>query len=140
MSNFYEQKTFPCIEKVELAEDVTFSSIHDINAKFYMKLMTPNIDTTKIIEKTSGEYQQTNYIILPIPGYLLLSFMKPSLGRVVTNEEDDKNESENDKYVFVFSSNKFTIPKGTEFLVEFVGGDLKMTKICIVGIYNNPYE
>ena len=56
------------------------------------------------------------------------------------NEEDDKNESENDKYVFVFSSNKFTIPKGTEFLVEFVGGDLKMSKICIVGIYNNPYE
>lgn len=135
--NFYEQKTFPSIELIELAEDVSFSSIHDINAKFYMKLMTPNIDTSKIIENKNGKYQESNYIILPIPGYLLLSFMKPSLGKVVTT---DQTQAQNDKYVFVFDSNTYTIPKGTKFLAELIGGELKISKICIVGIYNNPYE
>lgn len=135
--NFYEQETFPSIELIELAEDVSFSSIHDINAKFFMKLMTPNIDTSKIIENKNGKYQESNYIILPIPGYMLLSFMKPSLGKVVTTDE---TQAQNDKYVFVFDSNTYTIPKGTKFLVELIGGDLTISKICIVGIYNNPYE
>ncbi len=135
--NFYEQKTFTSIELIELAEDVSFSSIHDINAKFYMKLMTPNIDTSKIIENKNGKYQESNYIILPIPGYMLLSFMKPSLGKVVTTDE---TQAQNDKYVFVFDSNTYTIPKGTKFLAELIGGELKISKICIVGIYNNPYE
>jgi hypothetical protein len=125
--NYYNSEFYPCIEKAILAEDITFTSIDDIKGKFFIKVLTPQVDTngsiTKIIPRVSSNTNQnTNYVELRIPQYMLFQFMTPKI--------DSKG------YMY-FSLNKkktFTIPKGTTFYVEFLGGDPLISKIIIIGL------
>lgn len=126
-NNFYEQKTFPAIEQVELAEDLNFTVPVDIEGKFYMKIMTPSVSTDEIYERKENGLERANYIILKIPSYILFSFMTP-YAKFAPNSLGGGN-------VLVYSTDKFTIPKGTKFLVEFVGGILRLEHLAIVGIY-----
>jgi hypothetical protein len=92
MSNFFEQKRL-ITERVKLAEDITLpESIDDyenIKAKFYINIFTPLVDksetrteyksapSTKIYNNNTlnpSNYQQSNYITLTIPRYILFQF------------------------------------------------------------------
>jgi hypothetical protein len=92
MSNFFEQKRL-ITERVKLAEDITLpESIDDyenIKAKFYINIFTPLVDksetrteyrsapSTKIYNNNKlnpSDYQQSNYITLTIPRYILFQF------------------------------------------------------------------
>lgn len=126
--NFYEQSSFPAIEKVTLAEDLTFKNLSDIEGKFFMDLMTPTMDTDYVIERDYGKYQKTNYINLTIPAYLLLSFMK---GEITMSGSGP---------VITFPTSYFTIPKGTEFTAAFIGGIPMIERLSILGVYFNDEE
>lgn len=123
--NFYEASSFPCIEKVELAEDIQFNTISNITAKFYFKLMSPTQDTSELIERKMDGYEKTNYIYLTIPAYLLLSFVGP-----LPIIYDPALNTQ----VLCSSKKSYTIKKGTQFLVEFVGGHAELEYINIVGV------
>ena len=125
-NNFYEKQEFPAVEQVELAEDLTFTVPKDIEGKFYMKLMTPTLDTDELVERNDNGFERTNYIILTIPSYILLSFMT-NYSSLVPHTYGG--------YTLVFNKDSFTVPKGTKFLVEFVGGILRLERLSIVGIY-----
>ena len=92
MSNFFEQKRL-ITERVKLAEDITLpESIDDyenIKAKFYINIFTPLVNksetrieyrsapSTKIYNNNKlnpSDYQQSNYITLTIPRYILFQF------------------------------------------------------------------
>lgn len=124
-NNFYEADSFPAMEQVELAEDIIFETPTDIEGKFYMKLMTPSANTDKIIERNENGIEKANYILLTIPAYLVLSFMMPYA----------KMMPHSYGYTLVYTRDQFTIPKGTKFLVSFVGGVLRLERLSIVGIY-----
>ena len=126
-NNFYEADSFPATEQVELAEDIVFESPKDIEGKFYMKLMTPSANTDKIIERNENGIEKANYILLTIPAYLVLSFMLP-YAKISPYPYGDN-------YTLVYNKDQFTIPKGTKFLVSFVGGVLRLERLSIVGIY-----
>lgn len=126
-NNFYEADSFPAMEQVELAEDIIFETPTDIEGKFYMKLMTPSANTDKIIERNENGIEKANYILLTIPAYLVLSFMMPYAKMMP--------HSYGAHYTLVYTRDQFTIPKGTKFLVSFVGGVLRLERLSIVGIY-----
>lgn len=127
MPNYYDEQQFNTVEKVTLAEDIIlpnvdqspFTVYKDIEAKFFINIMTPLLSKTELNNKVKsspsnkgnkGEdlrissYQSSNYIILTIPKYIVLNFTD-------------------------------IIPKGTEFLVASIGGDIDINKMRIIGIY-----
>ena len=92
MSNFYEDKKL-ITERVKLAEEITLpediNDYENIKAKFYINIFTPLVDkskttfeskpapSTKIYNNnnlTPSNYNQSNYIILTIPRYILFQF------------------------------------------------------------------
>ena len=92
MGSFYEDKKL-ITERVKLAENITLpESINDyenISAKFYINIFTPLVDKTKTkveskaapsVRKynnnnlTPSDYEQSNYITLTIPRYILFQF------------------------------------------------------------------
>ena len=123
--NFYESGSFPYIEKVELAEDIVFDIISNITAKFYFKLMSPTQDTTELIDKKENGYTKTNYIYLTIPAYILLTFVDPM--PIIYNADNNIN-------LLSFTKKQYTIKKGTQFLVEFVGGYGLLDYLNIIGV------
>lgn len=143
--SFYEQSSFNSIEKVILAEDIKFTEVKDITAKFYVPVMTPTENMNKARNRTTDSYSMSNYINLKIPAYLLLSFMSP---KIETIEHDPKicssecgfakeqkhKGTKGNKYFLTFEKNSFTIPKGTTFLIAFLGGYLAIDKTYIIGL------
>ena len=126
MSNFYEEKTL-ITERVKLAEDITLpESIDDyknIQAKFYLSIYTPLVDTANIKTQSKSapslskynnnnlkpsKYNEVNYITLTIPRYILFQF---------------KNK----------------IPKGTEFIITDIG-EFKIEHFRIIGVYTLDIE
>jgi len=92
MGNFFENKEL-ITERVKLAEDIFLpESINDyknISAKFYLNIYTPMLDKSKIKSEEKpapllskfnnnninpSKYEQSNYIELTIPRYILLQF------------------------------------------------------------------
>lgn len=125
MSNIYESDPYnsTSLEQVILAEEIEFTAIKDLKGKFFMKSMTPSIDTTEIIERNEDGYQKTNYIVLNIPAYLLLSFMDGKVKQVAPSGE----------YCLTFDKDKFVIPKGTAFVAEFLSGFNSINHLSIIG-------
>jgi hypothetical protein len=92
MSNFFEEKKL-VTERVKLAEDIILpDSIDDYKntkAKFYLLIYTPLIDKDNIKTQTKSapslskfnnnnlkpsKYDESNYITLTIPRYILFQF------------------------------------------------------------------
>ena len=124
--NFYQSGSFPCIEKAVLANDVIVSDINNTTGNFYIRVLTPSLDiSTSYNNRRSGNAPSTsNYITLKIPSYMVMHFMKPQLQYI-----DDERTIR----TLVFPSSG-KIPAGTEFYVEFLGGDPLIEKISLVGI------
>ena len=141
-----ENDNIQTIEKAILAENLTFSTLEAVEGKFFIPSTTPSMDSDNATAKKSNKYTQSNYIELVIPPHLLLMFMKPQLVPV-QNIKHNPSKCTTDSsilnhkilginYILGFSTNTFTIPKGTEFLIDFLGGDMEIDKISIIGIYS----
>ena len=134
-ANYYEQDFQTSIEKAILAEDLYFTTIDNIQGKFYLPVMMPTSDIDKPVIKSNAPQKTSNFIKLNIPGYILLQFMIGSITSLqvdgTTSSVSGKNGS---KMALMFGTNKFKIPKGTVFLVGFLGGEFTIEKTCIVGL------
>lgn len=149
---YYENDDIPTIEKAVLAETLKFSTLEAVEGKFFIPVTTPSIDTEELTTKKNAKYTESNYVELVIPPHLLLMFMKPQIVPVADfvdklkhtpekceedcKELDHKITGNKIKYVLGFESNSFSIPKGTEFLIEFLGGHMEIDHIAIIGIYS----
>ena len=134
-ANYYEQDFQTSIEKAILAEDLYFTTIDNIQGKFYLPVMMPTSDIDKPVIKSNAPQKTSNYITLNIPGYMLFQFMIGSITSLqvdgTTSSVSGKNGS---KMALMFGNNKFKIPKGTVFLVGFLGGEFTIEKTCFVGL------
>lgn len=131
--NYYEQDFQTSIEKAILAEDLYFNSIDNIQGKFYLPVMMPTSDITNPITRTNSSITTSNFIKLNIPGYMLLQFMMGSITSLkVENLQVTGNNG--NKMVLTFGTTNFKIPKGTVFLVSFLGGEFTIEKTCIIGL------
>ena len=114
---------------------LAYNELKNIDAKFYIPvLMTTfqntglEINTANRAPKTTGfksdirslPYNSSNCIILTIPKYIILQFI------------DLKNEIEGSKDPI--------IPKGTEFLIACVGGQMNLEQLRIIGLYTLTYN
>ena len=97
--------------------------------------MMPTSDIDNPVTKSNAPLKTSNYITLNIPGYMLFQFMIGSITSLqvdgTTSSVSGKNGS---KMALMFGTNKFKIPKGTVFLVGFLGGEFTIEKTCIVGL------
>lgn len=127
--NYYENAndSIKTIERAILAETISFNSLESINGKFFIPSIMPSLEMDNATDKKTNELTKSNYLELSIPGYILTMFMNPKLIPV--------NNMENIKFILGFDSNEFVIPKGTEFLIEFVGGLVDSELISVIGIY-----
>ena len=134
-ANYYEQDFQTSIEKAILAEDLYFTTIDNIQGKFYLPVMMPTSDIDNPVTKSNAPLKTSNYITLNIPGYMLFQFMIGSITSlqvdVTKSSVSGKNGS---KLALMFGTDKFKIPKGTVFLVGFLGGEFTIEKTCIVGL------
>lgn len=140
--SYYNQNSVNTIEKVILAEDLTFSSFDSVYGKFFIPSSTPSLEMENATEKKTSKYTSSNYIELPIPTHFLIMFMQP---QIVPVEDIDHTEEPMEhiinggiKYILGFSASTFSIPKGTEFLIECLGGEMELDNMSIVGIYSLP--
>ena len=146
--NYYENANdnIQTIEKAVLAENLTFSALEAVEGKFFIPSTTPSIETENATTKKTNKYTQSNYVELVIPPHILLMFMNPKLVPITnikhnpsqcTPESSTLNHTITGvNYILGFATNKFTIPKGTEFLIEFLGGHMEIDHISIVGIFS----
>lgn len=145
--SYYENSSddLKSTEKAIVAEDIEFDSLQPLVGKFFIPAITPSMDTEEIEETTNAKFSQSNYVELTIPPYFLLMFMNPVLvpisairhspstcGDMCTSQAHRSSYN----YYLGFKTNKFKIPKGTEFLIEFLGGYVELDKIAIIGIYS----
>lgn len=134
-ANYYEQDFQTSIEKAILAEDLYFTTIDNIQGKFYLPVMMPTSDIDKPVIKSNAPQKTSNYIKLNIPGYILLQFMIGSITSLQVDKTKLSVSGKNgSKMTLMFETNKFKIPKGTVFLVGFLGGEFTIEKTCIVGL------
>lgn len=94
MINIFEDKSI-ITERVKLVEDIklpeSINEYKNISAKFYFDIFTPLVDKSKINTQfkqapstnkysnngiATSDYQQSNYITLIIPRYMLFQFNK----------------------------------------------------------------
>lgn len=146
-SSYYESDYQTSIERVVLAEDVKFTTVDNVQGKFYIPVMTPGTDTTANAKiQSNGARTTANYVTLNIPGYMLFQFMSPTLTTLKTkNTKEQVVCSNGSKSVlsFIFdpdSKSSFTIPKGTVFLVSFLGGEFTIERTCIVGLLTTDIQ
>ena len=97
--------------------------------------MMPTSNIDKPVIKSNAPQKTSNYIKLNIPGYILLQFM---IGSITSLQVDKTNLSiscrNGSKMTLMFGATEFKIPKGTVFLVGFLGGEFTIEKTCIVGL------
>ena len=141
IENFYEQQTYQTIEKAILAESITASGFKDVKGKFFLKVMTPSVKTDSVNSKIENGVSSSNFVELTIPGYLLLSFANPKIEQIIHQPNDgeyDHKGSSGNTCALTFSSSGFTVPKDSEFLVEFMGGNLEIDSACVIAVYKVP--
>lgn len=124
-------------EVVRLAADAEYIGfIHDynLNGQFIIPILTPMMKTSAKVNdkiriapikgtkmKYASTITRTNYVEVPIPLHLVWEYVVRSSIRNFTTNSYDTN-----LYIQV------EIPKGTEFVISFVGEDVN--KIRILGI------
>ena len=132
-NNYYEQdstSSYNTLEKVVLAEDVHFSKIINVAGKFYYNAMSPNEDKSSPkdnIKESKSNIKKSNYVSLIIPADLLFAFVEPYFKRLKIDGMFYN--------VLIADSTEFTIPSGTVFIAELIGGRLELEKLSIVGLY-----
>ena len=139
--NFYENGNYSAAEKATLAETVTVNGLKPVKAKFFVKVMTPAMETEDPEVKYENGVQNSNYLEMFIPAHLLLSFADLTLESMVHMPDDgeyDHNGDSGNKIFITSGSSSITIPKGTEFLIQFVGGSINSGAAAIIGIYDIP--
>lgn len=132
--NYYEQSTVSTVEKIILAENVSIKALDKaIKAKFYMPVVQPtekryeaNGKVVKASTKVVNGSLTSNYIELLIPPHVFLSYMKPVIKQATIAKLGKVN--------LICVASPGTIPAGTEFIVEYLGGEKKLDKITIIGI------
>ena len=159
----YESEAFG-IEQAILAEDVTFTTVKDIEGKFFIKVLTPMLESQNATTKNSNGIISSNYITLTIPSYILYKFMNitpttinidvPTLISLETGKpikyknykysvlsySYSNTASSNSSSVIKSSTktkpatNSFVIPKGTVFFAEFLAGQADADKTYIIGV------
>lgn len=133
----YEQNSVNTIEKVVLAEAVKFSlpSKH-ILGKFNIPLMMPNAKSGSALSNPNGRYKSSNYVQLYIPKHLLWSFIKPTFITIPTSDSDSTVKTKKLPPLKALSiPESTTIPKGTIFLAEYLGGKKDITMLRIIGVH-----
>ena len=104
-ANYYEQDFQTSIEKAILAEDLYFTTIDNIQGKFYLPVMMPTSDIDKPVIKSNAPQKTSNYITLNIPGYMLFQFM---IGSITSLQVDKTKLSVSGK-----NGSKMTLMFGT---------------------------
>ena len=114
---------------------LAYNEIKNIDAKFYIPVLMTNFSNTGTEVKVANRapkitgfvgnikslpYESSNCIILTIPKYIVLQFL------------DLKNEK--------IGVQDPIIPKGTEFLVACVGGNMDLDHMRIIGLYTLTYS
>ena len=136
--NFYEKKSINSIETVVLAEDVNFTSFKPTKAKFYLPVMEPTVDQSSASKRLkpqpsaagrvghldTSSYTNSNYLELEIPSFVLQSYVKAEPVEI------------NGHWVMGLPSGSFKIPKDTQMLIEYLGGDTKTSRIKIIGVHD----
>ena len=141
MGSFYEEDFQPSLERAILAEDVTFSSIENVQGKFYIPVMTPTADTSSPRMNSNGRIKTSNYVFLNIPGYILIQFMIGTVSTLTIEKTNMNVKAENgNPQALTFGKVPFTIPKGTVFIAGFLGGEFTIEKTCIVGLLTVDLE
>ena len=133
IENYYEQSSIATMEKVILAENITIKALDvPIKGKFYMPVVQPTTkryDSNGKMVKASttniGGAKTSNYIDLLIPAHLILPFTKPTIKEITVPKVGK---------IKVLATTGGSIPSGTEFIVEYLGGEKKLDKIIIVGV------
>lgn len=139
IENYYEQETIGTIEKAELAEDVVAEGFTEVKGKFFIKVMTPSVDTSEPSKSVENGIESSNYVELLIPPYMLLAFANVQFDTIdhTPNDGEYDHKAASGNGVFLTAGSKeIRIPKGTVFLAEFLGGNLEIGAACIVGIYS----
>ncbi len=141
MGSYYEQDFQSSLERAVLAEDVTFSSIENVQGKFYLPVMTPTADTSAPKMNTNGSRKTSNYVLLNIPGYILIQFMIGTVSTLTIEKTNMNVKAENgNPQALTFGKTPFTIPKGTVFIAGFLGGEFTIEKTCIIGLLTVDLE
>lgn len=155
----YDQYKHSTIEEVTLAEDIIFEDFNDYHgAKFFYRVLTPNVDDIEDEPETKieGEFASSNFILLDIPSSVLWSMIKPQIVCVWADKESmammlppfDYEEREALKAemdpqpielnMAVLPGNlhtcRYKVVKGTLFLVEILGGHIKIENSRIIGV------
>ena len=132
MSNNYYDKIMD--STAYSIEQVKFSSIKNVEGKFFIKLLTPTASSSKAETKSKAGIKSANYITLTIPAYMLYQFIETEIKTV------QDTTGKNCKALVLKSTQSvpFKIPKGTIFFVEFLGGEAEADKTYIVGV--SPYK
>jgi len=162
----YESTAYS-IEQATLAEDLKFSELKPLDGKFYLKVLTPLVKSNEVSVQQKARLTSTNYITLTIPTYLLFQFMNveaktikiptrintetgyPSKyqsydvlccakGTESTETTTTKKTNTKKNTKTASTTGAYTIPKGTIFFVEFLGGQAEADKAFIIGI--SPFK
>jgi len=155
------------IEQATLAEDLKFSELKPLDGKFYLKVLTPLVKSNEVSVQQKARLTSTNYITLTIPTYLLFQFMNVSVktikiptkfntetgyptayqsyhvlccpvGTESTTTATKKTTTKKKNQKATKPTGAYTIPKGTIFFVEFLGGQAEADKAFIIGI--SPFK
>lgn len=143
--NFYGGQLYS-LEKITLAEDLIFNTFENIVGKFFMEIITPGNDmgAEEIKTVNRGSYQRSNFVTLAIPAGVLFNCVRPSIRPLFIDANGYVNIN-NGRPIRVFAmefkeptSTGYKIPKGTEFLVEFITGSTSLEDYRIMGT-SDPY-
>lgn len=158
--NYYNSDYFPSVERAVLMEDILFKQYADLVGKFRIPVMTPQAEKSEAkstlkpqpssrdrrgtgSSMSTNTYTNTNFVNLTIPAYIAISFAHPKIETINFTEETpgctcDGKSGHLVKTLFTLSPDKngwFKIPKGTQFLITFLGGELKYDMLRIIGVY-----
>ena len=145
-NNYYGGDLYS-VERATLAEDLIFKEITDIKAKFFVEIMTPGneLGSTEVKVINRSGYKKSNYITLDIPASILFNCVSPTIRTLYVDESGYINTNHG-RPIRIFSmdfknakSTSYKIPKGTEFLIEFITGSTSAEDCRIIGTYeSNP--
>lgn len=144
MSNYYENFDFSAVERAVLAEDIVLPEVTsaaltlsffdnnprrqyklaeqeytNMKGKFYLPILTPLVDKTDTSNRTgkSPSIKGSGRESLSTSNYSTSNYLTLTIP----------------KYIVLQFRSK--IPKGTEFLIAIQGGEIKLDRIRIVGLY-----
>lgn len=136
-----ENGTLYSIEKITLAEDLTFYDFKDVKGKFFIEVLNPGINVKTEEAKTinRGKYKQSNFVELDISPYILVNCINAKIRTLYIDGSGYLNIN-NGRPIRLFSmefkkadSIGYKIPKGTQFLCEFISGSTSIEDYRVLG-------